>query len=137
MRGRRDQREHGQPRASSATHQSSAVAKAIRYSAAAGGFAGLPPDPSLEPHAAAAGLARRALPDQLDAGAVERADELHQRIDIAADDALARLHALDRRHRQAALRGELALVDAEEGAGGAQLCSGDHTGRNARDPRML
>jgi hypothetical protein len=90
-------------------------------------------------------LARSPLADQLDAGAVERGDELHERIDIAADDAFARLHALDGRHRQAALRSEFALVDAEKGARGAQLCSGDHAGRSMRardvpdlfNPRIL
>ena len=80
----------------------------------------------LQPHAAPAAGAGRALADQLDAGGVERADQLHQRIDVAADHAVARLHALDGRHRQAGQLGQLALVDAEQGPGGAQLGRRDH-----------
>ena len=58
--------------------------------------------------------------------ALERPDQLHQRIDVAADHAVARLHALDRRNRQAAQIGELALIDAEKRAGGPKLTGGDH-----------
>ena len=45
--------------------------------------------------------------NQLDAERIERSDELHQRIDIAADDAFACLHALDGRQRQPGRFGEL------------------------------
>ena len=41
-------------------------------------------------------------------------------------DAVARLHALDGRHRQARQLGQLALVDAEQRPRGAQLGGSDH-----------
>src|SRR5256885_8863725 len=53
--------------------------------------------PFLQPDAAAAAVARRALVDELDPEAVKRGDQLHQRLDVAADHAVARFHALDRR----------------------------------------
>jgi len=79
-----------------------------------------------KPHAAPAGGAGRAFGDELDAGGVERAGQLGQRIDIAADDAIARLHALDGRHRQAREIGELALVDAEQRPRRPELRGGYH-----------
>ena len=57
---------------------------------------------------------------------VERGDELHQRIDIAADHAVARLHALDGRQRQPGRFSKLALVDAEKRAGRSELAGCDH-----------
>src|ERR1043166_5054160 len=77
-------------------------------------------------HAAAAGLAYRALVDQLDAGAVQRGDQLHQRLDVAADHAVARLHALYGGQREARRLGERRLVEAGERACGTQLARGDH-----------
>jgi hypothetical protein len=44
---------------------------------------------SLETDAAAAALAQGTFRDQLDAGGIQRAHKLHQRIDVAADDAVA------------------------------------------------
>src|SRR5437016_13544325 len=67
----------------------------------------------LEPHAAAAAVAHRVLRDELDAGRLERRHELHQGIDIAADHAAARLHALDGRERETGQAGKRALIDAE------------------------
>src|SRR5262245_10384536 len=75
----------------------------------------------LQPDAAAAAARRRALADQLDAGNRERVDQLHQGIDIAADDAFGALHALDRRQRQGAELREFALVDPQQSAGGPKL----------------
>jgi hypothetical protein len=66
-----------------------------------------------------AALAWSTFADQFDAGRAERAGELHQRIDVTADDAVACFHALDGRDRQAGRLGQLALVDAEKGPGGA------------------
>src|SRR5665213_1849050 len=48
-----------------------------------------------EPHATTAGLARGALPYEFYAGNIECIHKLHQRIDVSADEAFARLHALD------------------------------------------
>ena len=52
--------------------------------------------------------------------------ELHQLIDVAADYALTRLHALDCRDRQARKLGQPALVDPEQGTGSAELRSSYH-----------
>src|ERR1051325_11903594 len=81
-------------------------------------------------HAAAAALAYRALVDQLDTGAVQRGDQLHQRLDVAADHAVARLHALDGGQREARRFGERCLVEARKGPRGAQLARGDHLNCN-------
>ena len=70
--------------------------------------------------------AERALRNQLDPGGVERSDQLHQRIDIAADHPFARLHALDCRDGKPGELGQPALVDAEQCPGGAQLRSSYH-----------
>src|SRR6058998_135394 len=43
----------------------------------------------LQSHPAAAARTGGAVADEFDAGGVERGDQLHQRIDIAADDAVA------------------------------------------------
>ena len=59
--------------------------------------------------------------DELDANTGERRDELHERVDVAADHVLARLHTLDRRHGQARQLGELSLVDTQEGTRRPQL----------------
>ena len=81
---------------------------------------------ALEADAAAAGLAGRAFADELDAGGIEGADEPHQRIDVAANDAFARFHALDGGHRQAGKVGKLALVEPGERPRGAKLRGRNH-----------
>ena len=80
----------------------------------------------LLPHAPAAGMARSLGRDEFDAQRFEGADELHQRIHVAADHILARFHALDGRQRQPGRFGELALINAEERARGPELAGGDH-----------
>src|SRR5262245_33647628 len=67
----------------------------------------------LQPHAAAPTLADGSLADQFDARRRERAHELHQGIDVAADHALARFHPLDRGQREPRALGEGALVDLQ------------------------
>src|SRR4051812_18738712 len=54
-----------------------------------------------QPDATASGMTYGALADQLDANGVQCLHQFHQGIDIAPDDALARLHALDRRYGKA------------------------------------
>jgi hypothetical protein len=71
-------------------------------------------------------MAERAFVDQLDPGAVERRHQLHQRVYVAPNHAVAGLHPLDGRHGQARQRGQLALVHADQGAGGSQLGSRDY-----------
>ncbi len=56
------------------------------------------------------------------------ADQLHQRIDVAADDAVAGLHALDGRHRKVRQFGHLPLIDVQERARGPELIGGNHEG---------
>ena len=58
--------------------------------------------------------------------ACKRADQLHQRVHIAAHHAVARLHPLDGRQRQAGQLGQRPLVDPQQRPGGAHLCRGDH-----------
>src|SRR5690606_7715627 len=79
----------------------------------------------LQPHAATATLADRALFDEFDARVVQRRDQLDQGIDVAAHGAFARFHALDGRQRQAGGLGEGPLIHAEQSAGGLDLCGGD------------
>ena len=67
----------------------------------------------LQPHAATAAALTASSAISSMPAALSAADQLHQRIDIAADHAVARFHALDRRDRQAREFRELALVDPE------------------------
>src|SRR5438552_1290418 len=80
----------------------------------------------LEANPAATAGAGGAVGDEFDACRSERCHELHQRVDIAADDAFARLHALDGRQRQGGQFGELALIDAKERPRSAKLSRRDH-----------
>src|SRR6266481_2247997 len=54
----------------------------------------------LQPHATPTIVTDRPFADQFDARGRERVDELHQRIDISANDPVARFHALDRGQRE-------------------------------------
>jgi hypothetical protein len=81
---------------------------------------------SLESNAAPAGRTCGTGTDQRNAGLVERVDQLHQRFDVAAHDVIARLHALDRRQRQAGELGECALVDSEQSPSRPHLCCRYH-----------
>ena len=80
----------------------------------------------LQTHATAAALAHRAFADQLDPGGVERLGQLHQRIDITANHAVAGFHPLDRRQGKPGHLGKLALGEAEQGPGGTKLCGRNH-----------
>ena len=81
-----------------------------------------------EPDAAASGRARSARIDQLDPGVLKRGNQLHQGIDVAADDAVAGFHALDGRHRKVGQLGHLPLIDVQERARGPELIGGNHEG---------
>jgi hypothetical protein len=81
-----------------------------------------------QPHAAAAASAHATIVDQFDATRFQRRDQLHQRVDVATNHILARLHPLNGRHREAAKVGQLALINAEQRPCGAQLRGGDHGG---------
>src|SRR6185295_14067311 len=81
----------------------------------------------LESHAATAAAAGGALGDELDPGGVERSHQLHQRIDVAANGAVARLHALDRRQRKPARFRQRLLIHAEQGTRRFELGRRDHT----------
>jgi len=61
-------------------------------------------------------LARRIIGDQFDTQGIERANELHEGIDIAPNDSLACLHALYGRKRQPRCFRELSLINLEERA---------------------
>ena len=79
-----------------------------------------------KPNAAASGCAGHSRIDQLDPGIVECGNELHEGIDIAADDTVAGFHALDGRHRQVRQFGHLPLIDVQERTRGPELIGGDH-----------
>ena len=59
-----------------------------------------------------------ALSYQLDAGSVKGVCKFHLQIDVATDDPVAGLHALDGGHGEAEPFGQSALVEAEERSGG-------------------
>src|SRR5581483_7019394 len=75
----------------------------------------------LQAHAAPAALAHGSHTDQLDARCVERFDQLHERVDIAADHAVACLHSLNRGKRKASHLGQLALIDSKQSPRSPQL----------------
>src|SRR5436190_6692304 len=79
-----------------------------------------------QPDTAPSALAYGAFCDQFDAALVERADQFHQGIDIAPDDAGARFHSLDRGDRKLRQLCELALIDTEQRPGSAHLHRRDH-----------
>src|SRR5262245_39060253 len=81
---------------------------------------------TFESDTAAAAVADSVVGDQLDAGGIERRHQLHQRVDVAANDAVARLHALDGGKRQPRPLGERSLIDPEKRARGSELATGDH-----------
>ena len=75
---------------------------------------------------APAALAHRVIGKQFDATRSEGSHKLHQRVDVAANNPFTRFHALDGRQRQSGGFSQLALIDAEERARGAELPCGDH-----------
>ena len=68
----------------------------------------------LESYTPASTLAHGAIVYQLDASFVQGCDQLHERVDVASDRILVRLHSLDRRKRQSGKLGEEALVHVEQ-----------------------
>ena len=68
---------------------------------------------------------------------LQRADELHQRVDIAAHDAVACLHALDGRQGQAGQSGQPTLVDPQHRACGPHLPRSDHIWRMDLDVSVI
>src|SRR5262245_17690590 len=80
----------------------------------------------LQPHAAPPAVADGSLADQLNPGRRERVHELHQGIDVAADHAFARFHALDRGQRKPRALGEVALVDFQQCPRGPHLRTSYH-----------
>jgi hypothetical protein len=67
-----------------------------------------------------------ALCDELDAGCIQGGHELRERIDVAANDAVACLHALNGRERQSSELGQLSLVDSKQGSSASQLGGCNH-----------
>src|SRR3954454_12959257 len=81
---------------------------------------------SFEPHAASAASADGTLPDQLDSILRQAVDELHERVDLAANHPLRSFHTLDRRHGEAAPVSELPLVEPQQGSGRPELRPSNH-----------
>ena len=79
-----------------------------------------------QPDASATGRARNARIDQFDPRVLKRGNQLHQRIDIAADDAVAGFHALDGGHRKVRQISHLPLIDVQERARSPELIGGNH-----------
>jgi hypothetical protein len=79
-----------------------------------------------EPDTPASGHTRHSRIDQLDACILKRGNQLHQRIDVAADDAVTGFHALNRRNGKICQIGGLPLIDVQERASGPQLIGGNH-----------
>ena len=79
-----------------------------------------------QPDSATTARAGNAGIDQFDSRVIERRNQFHQRIDVAADDAVARLHALDGRHREVGEFRHLPLIDVQERPRGPELIGGDH-----------
>src|SRR5690606_19872179 len=80
----------------------------------------------LEADAAATLVTTRSIVDQFNARGFERLDNLGQGVDGAADNTIAGLHPLNRRQRHPRPGSEALLIDADKGAGGAQLPGGHH-----------
>lgn len=80
----------------------------------------------LEPDASAASQAPGIWTNQLDSRALQSGNQLHQRIDVTADDAVTCFHALNSWHRKIRQFGRLPLIYIQERAGGPELISGNH-----------
>jgi hypothetical protein len=76
--------------------------------------------------AASARRAKGAWIDQFDTRSLKSRNELHQRIDVSADDAIARFHPLNGGDREVRHFGRLPLIDVQERAGGPELIGGNH-----------
>ena len=79
-----------------------------------------------EPNAPAAGRTGSPRIDQFDPCIFKRGNQLHQRIDIGPDDAVAGFHALNGRNRKIRQIGGLPLVYIQQRAGGPELVGRDH-----------
>src|SRR6266478_2172203 len=79
-----------------------------------------------QPDTSATSRARDARIDQFDPRSIKRGNQLHERIDVAADHAVAGFHALDRRHRKVRLLSHLPLIDIQERARSPELIGSDH-----------
>src|SRR5216683_6275730 len=84
------------------------------------------PDRSDQAYATTAALADRIFIDELNPGGTQSIDQLHKRVDIAADDAIARFHPLDGRDRQPGEFSKLPLIDPQKSTGRPHLSRSDH-----------
>jgi len=80
----------------------------------------------LEPDAAAASQALGIWTNQLNPRVLQSGNQLHQRIYVAADDAVTCFHALNGRYRKIRQIGRLPLIYIQEPAGGPELIGGNH-----------
>jgi len=79
-----------------------------------------------EPHAAATNAAGRPFGDQGYASMRQSLDYLHERIHVAADISVARLHSLDGGKGHAGGFRELTLIPAQQRTGGFHLSGANH-----------
>lgn len=64
--------------------------------------------------------------DQFDSRTIERGNQLHERIHIGADDAIAGFHALNGGNGKVGQVGHLPLIYIQERTSGPELIGGDH-----------
>jgi hypothetical protein len=79
-----------------------------------------------EANPAPAGRTRNARIDQFDPRTLQGRNQLHERIDVAADDAVARFHALDGGDRKIRKVGGLPLIYVQERTGRPELVGRNH-----------
>jgi hypothetical protein len=79
-----------------------------------------------ETNASTTGWASNTRIDQFDPRILQCGNQLHQRIDVPADDAVARFHALDGRNWKICKVGSLSLINVQERTGGPELVGRNH-----------
>jgi hypothetical protein len=79
-----------------------------------------------KPNTSSSGWTRSAFVDEFDSSPFKGGDQFHERIDIAADNAIAGFHPLDRRNREPGETGSFSLIDIQQRSRGSQLICCDH-----------
>jgi uncharacterized DUF497 family protein len=91
-----------------------------------------------EPDAPPSGRTRNPRIDQFDPRILKSGNQLHERIDVGSDDAIAGFHALNGGNGKVCQIGHLPLIYIQERAGGPELVGRDHERRFSQSwPNML
>jgi hypothetical protein len=83
-------------------------------------------DLGFQSNATAAGLAHGTVADQFDAGFIQGRNKLGERLDIAADNAVAGFHPLDRGQGKIGKFSKLALINSDQRSSGSHLSRSNH-----------